>query len=139
MDVQSSSLGVGVDVASIDDVAHSIQEFGDRYLSRVYTQGELQRATFGHSELSIRRLTECYAVKEAVVKALPTSTERAIDWRWIDVVIPESGHPLAHLRGAAYDWAELLGIKAIRVSVTCSGSTVTAVVVVVASGACRGH
>lgn len=122
-------LGVGLDIADSRDVSAALREFGDRYLHRVFTPHEIRAATLQSGEVSPGHLAVRFAVKEAVFKILATPSDASWDWRWVEAEITETGEPLAHLSGAAYDWADLLGIQSLRLSVARSGSAVTAVAV----------
>ena len=56
---------VGCDVLSIQDVADSVATFGDRYLRKVFTSGEIDDCQ-GHY---FHGLAARFAAKEAVIKA----------------------------------------------------------------------
>ena len=58
-------LRVGIDLVAIDDVRESLAVHGERYVARVYTEGEARRA-----DGSAAQLAGFFAVKEAAVKAL---------------------------------------------------------------------
>lgn len=57
---------VGCDVVAISDVEASVSEFGDRYLRKVFTTGEIEDCRGADR---IARLAARFAAKEAVIKA----------------------------------------------------------------------
>ncbi|AMO60053.1 Holo-[acyl-carrier-protein] synthase [Mycolicibacterium phlei] len=59
-------VAVGCDVVALDEIATSLQRFGDRFLRRVYTADEV-RECLGANR--IERLAARFAAKEAVIKA----------------------------------------------------------------------
>ncbi|HEV1997950.1 MAG TPA: holo-ACP synthase, partial [Candidatus Dormibacteraeota bacterium] len=56
---------LGVDIVPVARIAAAIEKYGDRFLNRVYTPGELAYARGNHEKLAGR-----WAAKEAVLKAL---------------------------------------------------------------------
>jgi holo-[acyl-carrier protein] synthase len=62
-------LRVGTDLVNVDEVAASIERFGDRYLSRIFTSQETA-ACSGPNGPSAERLAARFAAKESVVKVL---------------------------------------------------------------------
>lgn len=57
---------VGCDVVALSEIAESLGHFGERYLRRVFTQGEVDACA---GENLIPRLAARFAAKEAVIKA----------------------------------------------------------------------
>ena len=66
-------LRVGTDLVRVADVGHSIEQFGDRYLARIYTPDELStcRADGGWT---VERLASRFAAKEAATRCYAHST-----------------------------------------------------------------
>jgi len=58
---------VGCDLTNPLDVAASIEQFGDRYLRRIYTDAELAGCA---GPILSQRLAARFAAKEAVAKVL---------------------------------------------------------------------
>ena len=77
-------IGTGVDATEISRIAESIERFGDRFLQRVFTEGEIaycrRRRDFASS------FAARFAAKEAAMKALGTGHSRGVFWRGIEVV-----------------------------------------------------
>lgn len=121
-------LAHGVDVVAIDRIAVLLAAHGERFRSRVFTEGE-QR----YAEMSPVRRAERYAVrfaaKEAALKALGTGLRGGIHWTDIEVVASLSGAPQLILRGEAGAVAERLGIDRWIVSMSHSGGVAIASVI----------
>jgi holo-[acyl-carrier protein] synthase len=109
-----TKLSVGVDVIEIDRVQSVLRRHPQRFLSRVYTAGEVKHCRGRVSELAAR-----FAAKEAVMKALGTGV-RGIGWREIEVLPNRRGNPLVLLHGNAQMRAETLGLSTIDVSLSHS-------------------
>jgi holo-[acyl-carrier protein] synthase len=101
-------LRTGVDLIEIQRVRTAVDRYGDRFLARVYTLGELAVCNQRTESLAAR-----FAAKEAVVKALGTGVWRCgIGWTDIEVLRePGSGAPTLILHGAAHVRAAELGLR----------------------------
>lgn len=104
---------VGCDVAAVSEVAYSVHRFGDRYLQRVYTAGEL-RDCAGPDR--IRRLAARFAAKEAVIKAFATP-EMAFPLTSIEVV-KRDGTPQLVLHSSVADVAGERGWQEVSLSLS---------------------
>ena len=92
-------LGLGSDLIDIRRIDATLQRFGDRFASRVFTEGERRRCDrrAARAEGYARR----FAAKEACAKALGTGFRRGVYWRDLEVVNLPSGQPTMRLSGAA--------------------------------------
>ena len=79
---------VGIDLIEIPRIQRALDDFGERFLNRVYTQRERDRYRTRISELAAR-----FAAKEAISKALGTGI-RGIKWREMEVVANRRGKPI---------------------------------------------
>src|ERR671916_760313 len=84
-----SVLGIGVDIVETQRIEHSLERFGERFLHRVFTAGEI--AYCRSMKFPARHFAARFAAKEAVSKAFGTGIGKAMGWRDIDV----HGHALA--------------------------------------------
>ena len=109
-------LGTGVDIAEVPRIRGSIERFGDRFLRRIFTEGEIryceQRATRFESYAAR------FAAKEAGMKALGTGWSRGVRWRDIEVVRPKGQRPTIQFHGEAAAIAARLGTKNVALSIT---------------------
>ncbi|MEX2431346.1 MAG: holo-ACP synthase [Dehalococcoidia bacterium] len=116
-------MSVGVDVVEIDRVAAALARFGERFLQRVYTPGEIAYCRDRAPQLAAR-----FVAKEAVMKALGTGT-RGVGWREVEVTRKRSGEPSVALHGRAAERATILGITRIAISLSHSRNYAVASVV----------
>ena len=116
-------LSTGVDIVEIGRIARVLERYGDRFLSRIYTPGELEYCRGRPSKLASR-----FAAKEATMKALGTGV-RGVGWKDIEVVRAPSGAPSILLHGRAKSRAERLGVLEISISMSDSQDNAVAFVV----------
>jgi len=92
-------IGIGVDLVECARIQHSLDRFGDRFLRRVFTDGEIEYAT--SMKFPARHLAARFAAKEAVSKAFGTGIGKSMGWRDIDVRKKPSGEPFLVFTGGA--------------------------------------
>ena len=92
-----SVIGIGVDVIECSRIQRSIERFGDRFLHRVFTEGEIEYSM--SMKFPERHLAARFAGKEAVAKAFGTGIGKAMGWRNIDIRKKESGEPFLVFSG----------------------------------------
>jgi holo-[acyl-carrier protein] synthase len=120
---KSGRVAAGVDLIEIGRIKRSLDDFGDRFLNRVYTEREQDFCRNRISELAAR-----FAAKEATSKALGTGI-RGIRWREMEILPNRRGKPVLVLHGSAAERAKLLGLTDFSVSLTHSRSDAMAFVV----------
>ena len=116
-------LSTGVDIIEISRITRTLERYGERFLQRIYTPGELEYCRGRPSKLASR-----FAAKEATMKALGTGV-RGVGWRDIEVTRAPSGAPGIRLHGRALSRAERLGVLEISVSMSDSQEHAVAFVV----------
>ena len=109
-------LGTGVDLTEVDRIEHSIERFGERFLKRVYTAGEI--AYVQRKANKFERFAARFAAKEAGMKAIGTGWRRGVRWQDFEVANLPSGKPTLRLHGVAAEVAAKLGVKHISLSMT---------------------
>jgi holo-[acyl-carrier protein] synthase len=122
---KSGAVAVGVDVIEIARIKRVLDDFGERFLRRVYTEAERERYRDRVNELAAR-----FAAKEATSKALGTGI-RGIRWREMEVLPNRRGKPVLILHGQAAARAAELGLTDFSVSLTHSRTDAMAFVVAV--------
>lgn len=135
-------LGLGTDLIEIERIEASIDRFGERFLERLFTPGEIAyclRKKANAAESFAAR----FAAKEATAKALGTGISRGVSWKEIEVRREAGQRPTLHLSGRAARTAEVIGMKYIHLSLAHSRDMAIAVVVLEdqggqASGSARG-
>ena len=125
-----SVLGVGVDLVENARIEHSLERFGERFLRRVFTDGEI--AYSQSMKFPGRHLAARFAAKEAVSKAFGTGIGKAMGWKDIDVRRKESGEPYVVLEGGAKELAEERKVS--KVSITLSHTEHHAMAMIVVEG-----
>ena len=114
---------VGVDIIEIERIEQAVARWGERFLTRIYTDAEVATCCWRVPALAVR-----FAAKEAVMKALGTGIN-GIAWREIEVLSNSNGKPLVYLHGAARRKAEELGMCEVAVSLSHSREYAVASVV----------
>lgn len=109
-------VGTGIDIAEVPRIAEAIQRFGDRFLQRVFTDGE--RKYCDSKANRIERYAARFAAKEAAMKALGTGWNRGVRWRDIEVHRQPGGRPTIRFHGVASEFASRLGAANISLSLS---------------------
>ena len=105
-------LTTGVDIIEIPRLRQVLERYGQRFLERVYTQGEIAYCRGRPPNLAAR-----FAAKEATMKALGTGAT-GVGWKDIEVVRQESGAPSIQLHGRAEVRAQRLGMVGVSLSLS---------------------
>ena len=120
-------LGIGTDIAEVRRIRKSMEHFGERFLSRVYTAGERTYAL--KKANAAERLAARFAAKEAGMKAIGTGWSRGVTWHDFEVRNEPSGRPILLLSGVAERVARQLGVQRIALSMTHTAESAFAVVI----------
>ena len=122
-----SVIGIGVDVIECSRIQHSIERFGDRFLHRVFTDGEIEYSM--SMKFPERHLAARFAGKEAVAKAFGTGIGKATGWRNIDIRKKESGEPFLVFSGPAETFAAERGVTSALITLSHTENYAVACVV----------
>ena len=98
-------IGTGLDATEIARIAETIERYGDRFVSRIFTDGEIaycRRKRDFASSFAAR-----FAAKEAAMKALGTGHSQGVFWRGIEVVRRHGPPRLQFHDGAARRFEKL--------------------------------
>lgn len=87
--------GTGVDIIEILRIRRSVENFGDRFLNRIFNPQEIAYAQ-SHT-IPFQHYAGRFAAKEAIYKALGDKT---ISWKDITVLNDENGRPFCQLTKA---------------------------------------
>lgn len=109
-------VGTGIDIAEVPRIAESIERFGERFLSRVFTEEE--RRYCDSKANRVERYAARFAAKEASMKALGTGWNRGVRWRDIEVFRQPGSRPTIRFYGVAAEFAAKLGTKNIALSIS---------------------
>ena len=97
-------LGLGNDIIDIRRIERSLEKFGDRFVTRIFSateQAKSERRTDGRHQPRAASYAKRFAAKEACAKALGTGLRRGVFWRDMAVVNLPSGQPTLRLSGGA--------------------------------------
>ncbi|HZV05046.1 MAG TPA: holo-ACP synthase [Gemmataceae bacterium] len=109
-------VGIGTDIVECLRVGRMIEEHGELFLVRVYTEREILYCR------SRQRQTEQFAAhwaaKEAILKCLGLPWRRGLSWTDMEVRMESSNRPKVMLCGAAKDIAQSERISDILLSMS---------------------
>jgi holo-[acyl-carrier protein] synthase len=91
-------IGLGLDATEIDRIAATIERYGDRFLRRIFTDGEI--AYCARRRVPAIHFAGRFAAKEAGMKALGTGHSQNVLWRDVEV-IRHGGPPQLQFHGGA--------------------------------------
>lgn len=123
-------LGIGTDIVECPRIGKMIEQHGELFLRRVYTEREI-----GYCQArkhAIEHFAGRWAAKEAILKALGTGWSRGISWTDLEVRNQPGGAPRVMVRGGARDVALQRGIADILVSISHCRTYATAYAMAVA-------
>lgn len=105
-------LRTGVDLIEIARIQEAIEQHGQRFLHRVFTENELAEAGDSMPSLAAR-----FAAKEAVAKALGTGFGQ-VTWCEVEILRGPCREPVLQLHGEAARQAEHQGLKTWAISLS---------------------
>ena len=111
-----SVLGIGVDLVECARIQRSLDRFGEKFLRRVFTEGEIEYSM--SMKFPARHLAARFAGKEAVSKAFGTGIGKAMGWRNIDIRKQKSGEPFLVFSGPAQELATKRGVTSALITLS---------------------
>jgi holo-[acyl-carrier protein] synthase len=109
-------VGTGIDIAEVPRVAEAIERYGQRFLQRIFTEGEIRYCESKANR--VERYAARFAAKEAGMKALGTGWNHGVRWRDIEVRRQPGGRPTLEFHGKAGEFASNMGVTYIALSLT---------------------
>jgi len=109
-------VGTGIDIAEVPRIRQAMARFGDRFVRRIFTAGEIRYCDAKANR--VERYTARFAAKEAAMKALGTGWNHGVRWRDCEVVRMPGGRPTMSFHGRAAEFAARLGVKHTALSLT---------------------
>ncbi|MBV8053462.1 MAG: holo-[acyl-carrier-protein] synthase [Acidobacteriaceae bacterium] len=109
-------VGTGIDIAEVPRIAKSIERFGDRFLQRVFTAGEIRYCDSKANR--VERYAARFAAKEAAMKAIGTGWNFGVTWRDVEVSRLPGGRPTINFHGKAAEFASKLGARNVALSIS---------------------
>jgi holo-[acyl-carrier protein] synthase len=92
-------VGIGSDLSDIRRIQDTLDKFGERFMTRIFTETERRRSERKGDRAA--SYAKRFAAKEACSKALGTGMRAGVFWRDMGVVNLPSGQPTMALTGGA--------------------------------------
>lgn len=121
------NISCGTDIIEINRVKQSIEELGDKFTNRIYTQNEIEYCE-SKSNMKYQHYAARFAAKEAIFKALSNilNDKYDIGWRNAEILKDDKGKPYVHFIDVDFEQ-----IKSIDISIShCKEYAVANVVIV---------
>ncbi len=109
-------LGIGTDIVECPRIGKMIEQHGELFLRRVYTDREIRHCQ--SRKHAIEHFAGRWAAKEAILKAMGTGRSRGIAWTHVEVRNDQDGQPRVLICGVAREVARERGIGEILVSIS---------------------
>ena len=117
MEIMKDIIGLGLDATDIDRIADTIERYGERFLQRIFTDGEIAYCT--RRRVPAIHFAGRFAAKEAAMKALGTGHSHGVLWRDVEVV-RRGGPPQLQLHGGAARRFAAMGGRSSLLTITHS-------------------
>lgn len=120
----------GTDIVSVDRIKKSINDLGDTFIKRIYTDEEI-------SYCESRRMSKFqsyaarFAAKEAAYKALSPDTAEGVRWHDAEIIKKENGKPVLVFHGKLKEIADQKGLTANEFDVSLSHDDTFAIATIV--------
>jgi len=95
---------IGIDIIEVTRIKNAIEQFGERFLCKIYTQDEINFCT--RRKNKYQSFASRFAAKEAVMKALGTGHAHGVKFTDIEIVDDEKSAPHVNLYGKALEYAK---------------------------------
>jgi holo-[acyl-carrier protein] synthase len=125
-------VGIGTDIVECLRIGRMIEEHGELFLNRVYTEREIRYCQA--RKRAVEHFAGRWAAKEAVLKCLGTGWRRGLAWTDMEIRNGHDGKPQVLLCGGAKDVAQALRIADIHISISHCRAYATAYAVAVGNG-----
>ena len=113
-------LGTGIDIVETKRIREILEEFGERFLNRIFHDAEAAYArTMKKADL---HLAARFAAKEAISKAFGTGIGEHLGWKDMEIRRRESGEPYVVMHGKGLELMKSRGVTAIHVSLSHTDS-----------------
>jgi len=119
--------GIGIDVVQVDRIAGSLERFGARFESRIFTDAELAYCRGNKDPLP--HLAARFAGKEAAFKAIGTGLSAGVGWKHAEVIQPGGRQPQLQFHGVALERFQSLGCQRSHLTIAHDAGVAVACVV----------
>lgn len=119
-------IGLGIDIIEIDRIRKSIEQYGDKFLNKVFTPEEIKYCNSKFKKF--QHFAARFAAKEAVYKALASGWKTGLRWKDIEIKNDSSGMPSINTSGKLKLFLE--NDTQLRISLSHSENYVTSVAII---------
>ena len=123
-------IGLGLDATEIPRIAALIERYGERFIRRLFTDGEV--AYCNRRRTPAIHFAGRFAAKEAGMKALGTGHSQEVLWRDIEVV-RRGGPPQLQFHGGAARRFAAMGARSSLLTITHTEALALAQVLLIGS------
>ena len=122
--------GIGIDSVDQNRITKSYSKFGQKFQDKILgPSGKEELKNKSNNIQKIRYLSNNFAGKEALSKALGTGFSEGVSLKEIEVLRDERGKPYIHLSGNTHAIAISLNLDKINLSITDTKNLSTAFVI----------
>ncbi|RPI73348.1 MAG: holo-[acyl-carrier-protein] synthase, partial [Ignavibacteriales bacterium] len=82
-------IGIGIDIIEIDRIKKSLNDYGEQFLKKVYTPGEIEYC-LGKKD-KYQHLAARFAAKEAIYKAISSNWNSELSWQDMEIINAPNG------------------------------------------------
>lgn len=125
-------ISVGNDLVENHRILEAYEEFGRKFLEKVFTESEIQYCF--SKKNPIPYLAARFAVKEAFIKALDLPDRVALNWKEMELEGQNFGKKELKIYGRALDFFSSQGFEMISTSITHTENFASAVVILYGKG-----
>src|SRR5438132_13959528 len=122
-------IGIGTDIVECVRIGRMIEQHGEVFLTRVYTEREILYCQ-GRKHAT-EHFAGRWAAKEAILKCLGTGWRRGISWTDLEIRNDPAGKPRVLMCGAAKEIAQTLHIADVLISISHCRAYATAYAIAV--------
>lgn len=94
----------GIDIIEVDRVRKSIEDLGDKFLNKIYTNKEIEYC-INKKEMKYQHFAARFAAKEAIFKAMSgkLKDKYEISWKNVQIVNDKRGRPKVEFINCSYN------------------------------------
>lgn len=108
--------GIGADIVECVRIGRMIEQHGELFLTRVYTEREIRYCQ--SRKRAVEHFAGRWAAKEAILKSLGVGWRKGLCWTDLEIRNDHAGQPRVLLCGAAKDLAQHSRISDILLSIS---------------------
>lgn len=125
-------VGIGTDIVECLRIGRMIEDHGELFLNRVYTDREIRYCQA--RTRAVEHFAGRWAAKEAILKCLGSGWRKGLCWTDMEIRNDNSGKPCVLLCGAAKESAQQLRITDILITISHCRAFATAYALAIRNG-----